>query len=441
MAREIIRSIKGMHDALPGWSEGLRQLEDEFRNVAGSFGYSEIRFPLLEKTELFRRSIGEVTDIVEKEMFGFEDAGGDHISLRPEGTAGCVRAAEQHGLLYNSQQRLWYQGPMFRRERPQKGRYRQFHQFGIEAFGMAGPDIDAEIIELSATFWQRLGLSNWLTLEINNIGSAEDRRRYNAVLGEYLSSRADELDPAARSRIATNPLRVFDSKHPGNQRVMKEAPAMAEYLSPESVAHYEELKKLLNAADIRFIENPSLVRGLDYYNNCVYEWTTDALGAQGAVCGGGRYDGLVAQLGGRSTPAVGFAVGVERVVLLLQEKNNAGGTVDETNDLPFGKKDRPDVLIVVNGKGFVLESQALARRLRDRCPDLRVICQFGGGKYSQHVKRAFEQNVRMIAVLGMAGAETPQQVKLRHLEKNDATSLVEGMDECVEKIRELLIGE
>lgn len=454
MAREIIRSIKGMHDELPGFSETWRWIEDEFRGLVGSFGYSEIRFPLLEKTELFKRSIGEVTDIVEKEMFSFEDAGGDYVSLRPEGTAGCVRAAEQHGLLYNSQQRLWYRGPMFRRERPQKGRYRQFHQFGLEAFGMAGPGIDAEIIEVSAKFWRRLetfwrrhrrdlgdSFSLGLSLELNNIGSSEDRRRYSAVLGEYLNSRADELDPAARSRIATNPLRVLDSKHPGNRRVVSEAPSMESFLSQESVDHHEELERLLKNAGIKFNVNRSLVRGLDYYNYSVFEWTTDRLGAQGAVCGGGRYDGLVAQLGGRPTPAAGFAIGVERVLLLLQETMRA-----KSGDTPFGSplEEKDDIRVIVSGRGFVAESQALARRLREQFPNLRVVCKFGGGKVSPQVKRAYRQKVRILAVLGMGGAEVPQEIQLRHWEKkkkNYATSSVEDMDECVGKIRELLFGD
>ncbi len=422
-----------MHDALPGWSETWHWIEGEFRELAGSFGYSEIRFPLLEKTELFKRSIGEVTDIVEKEMFSFEDAGGENVSLRPEGTAGCVRAAEQHGLLYNRQQRLWYQGPMFRRERPQKGRFRQFHQFGIEAFGMVGPDIDAEIIELSATFWKRLGLSGWLTLELNNIGSAEDRGRYGAVLVEYLSSRADELGPSARNRIKTNPLRVLDSKHPGNQAVVREAPAMADFLSPGSLEHYEELKKLLAPLGIKVVENHTLVRGLDYYNNCVFEWTTDALGSQGAVCGGGRYDGLVAQLGGRPTPAAGFAIGVERVLLLLREKMRK-----QSGDTPFGREDRADICIVALGDGITVESQKLARRLRERYPDLRVVCQCGGGKSSRQIKRAYELKARLVAVIEQTPHGSPREVKLRKFEDGFETDPV-SLDYFVENAARLLV--
>ncbi len=416
-----------MNDILPEQSAVWQYLEDSFREITGACGYREIRFPLLEQTQLFKRSIGEVTDIVEKEMYSFKDGGGDHISLRPEGTAGCVRAAEQHGLLYNRQQRLWYQGPMFRRERPQKGRYRQFHQFGLEAFGMAGPDIDAEIIELSHALWKRLGLADNLTLELNNIGSAEDRRRYGSILAEYLASRAEELDPSARSRIETNPLRVLDSKHPGNLAVVREAPAMTDYLSPESVVHYEALKKLLAAARIRFIETPSLVRGLDYYNYCVYEWTTDALGAQGAVCGGGRYDGLVAQLGGRPTPAAGFAIGVERLALLLE-------TLDK---IPAAVQFRADVCIVVIGENIVAASQTLARGLRERYPGLRVVCQCGGGKYSQQVKRAYELEARLVAVMEQSDGAAPQQVKLRSLD-NSFEPLVVPLDRCGPEVGRLL---
>ncbi len=416
-----------MNDILPEQSVLWQHLEDAFRATADSHGYREIRFPLLEQTQLFKRSIGEATDIVEKEMYGFEDIGGDHISLRPEGTAGCVRAAGQHGLLHNRQQRLWYSGPMFRRERPQKGRYRQFHQFGLEAFGMAGPDIDAEVIECSASFWRRLGLSGHLSLQLNNIGSAADRRRYSAELADYLSGRAEELDAAARGRIHSNPLRVLDSKNPTNRQVLREAPAMTGYLSAESAEHYAELKRLLTAAGIAFMENPSLVRGLDYYNLCVYEWTTDALGAQGAVCGGGRYDGLVAQLGGRPTPAAGFAIGVERLALLLE-------TVGK---IPEQARYRADICIIVLGDAVTAQSQALARRLRGRYPGRRVICQCGGGKYSQQVKRAYELNAELLVIIEQESGGMPQQVKLRDLRDRFAPRLV-ALDQCESEIDALL---
>ena len=416
-----------MNDILPDQSALWQHVEDAFRETAGAFGYREIRFPLLEQTQLFRRSIGEVTDIVEKEMYSFEDSGGDQLSLRPEGTAGCVRAAGQHGLIHNRQQRLWYQGPMFRRERPQKGRYRQFHQFGVEAFGMKGPDIDAEIIELSAALWQQLGLAGNLTLELNNIGSAEDRRRYSAVLGKYLHSRADEIDAAARSRIDSNPLRVLDSKHPATREVAAEAPAMAACLSPESVAHYAALKELLKAAGIRYRENPALVRGLDYYNYCVFEWVTDALGAQGAVCGGGRYDGLVAQLGGRPTPAAGFAIGVERLALLLETLGK----------IPPEAQHCADVCIVAIGEGLTAASQALARRLRGAYPGLRIVCQCGGGKYSQQVKRAFELDSRLVVVLEQGQDGPPREVRLRKLEEG-FEPVVAPLEDCVPEVARLL---
>ncbi len=424
MAR--LQAIRGMNDILPDQTSLWQHLEDSFRATVDSFGYREIRFPLIEQTRLFRRSIGEVTDIVEKEMYSFEDGGGDHISLRPEGTAGCVRAAEQHGLLYNRQQRLWYQGAMFRRERPQKGRYRQFHQFGVEAFGMAGPDIDAEVIELSAAYWRRLGLGGKLNLELNNIGSADDRKRYGEALGEYLLSRADEIDAAVRSRIHSNPFRVLDSKHPGTRKVADEAPAMAEYLSLESVAHYAALKELLRAAGIRHIENPSLVRGLDYYNYCVFEWTTDALGAQGAVCGGGRYDGLVAQLGGRPTPAAGFAIGIERLALLLETLGR----------IPPEAQFRADVCIVVLGPATTA-AQDLARRLREAFPARRIICQCGGGKYAQQVKRAYELRADVLVVMEAGEGGPPAEVKLRSLDERFEPRMV-TRDQCLAAVGELL---
>ncbi|MCY4016704.1 MAG: histidine--tRNA ligase [Gammaproteobacteria bacterium] len=422
-----LQAIRGMNDILPDQSPLWRHIEDAFRATAEAFGYREIRFPLLEQTRLFRRSIGEVTDIVEKEMYSFADSGGDDISLRPEGTAGCVRAARQHGLLHNRQQRLWYQGPMFRRERPQKGRYRQFHQFGVEAFGMAGPDIDAEIIELSQALWRRLGLGGALTLELNNIGSAEDRKRYSAVLSEYLAVRAEEIDPAARARIHSNPLRVLDSKHPGTREVAQEAPVLASHLSPESIAHYAALKGLLKAAGIRHVENPALVRGLDYYNYCVFEWTTDALGAQGAVCGGGRYDGLVAQLGGRPSPAAGFAIGVERLALLLETLGK----------IPAKARYRADICIVAVGDGITAAAQALARDLRERHPALSVVCQCGGGKYAQQVKRAFELNTRLVVVLEQPPDGPPREVRLRKLE-DGFQPVTATLEDCPKEVFRLL---
>ena len=313
-----LQAIRGMNDILPAQTSTWQALEAAFHRVVNRFGYQEIRFPVLEQTQLFKRSIGEVTDIVEKEMYSFDDRNGDNLSLRPEGTAGCVRAADQHGLLYNQQQRLWYQGPMFRHERPQKGRYRQFQQFGVEAFGMSGPDIDAELIQLSADLWRELDIAGALVLQINNIGASAERQAYGAALTAYLESHSERLDDDARNRLYSNPLRILDSKNPDMHALLAAAPVLADYVSAESVAHFEELKGLLDNAGIAFEVNPRLVRGLDYYNNCVFEWVTDSLGAQGTVCGGGRYDGLVEQLGGKPTVAAGFAMGAERLVLMLE---------------------------------------------------------------------------------------------------------------------------
>lgn len=378
-----------MNDILPDQTPNWQYVEKCFQQVVRRYGYREIRFPILEQTQLFKRSIGEVTDIVEKEMYSFDDRNGDNLSLRPEGTAGCVRAADQHGLLFNQQQRLWYQGPMFRHERPQKGRYRQFQQFGVEAFGMAGPDIDAEVIQLSASLWQDLQLEDYLTLEINNIGCAEDRKRYAAALTAFLVSHADELDDDARNRTHSNPMRVLDSKNPAVQTVLKGAPTLADYVSDESVEHYSELKGLLELVGIEYVENPRLVRGLDYYNNCVFEWTTDSLGAQGTVCGGGRYDGLVEQLGGKATVAAGFAMGVERLVLML----------DSLGKIPEGTAQVIDVYMVVVGNQLAGPAQRLAKQLRQRFPEIGLIAHCGGGKYNNQMKRAFNSGASLAIVL------------------------------------------
>ena len=379
-----LQAIRGMNDILPDQTPNWQYVEKCFQRAVHRYGYREIRFPILEQTQLFKRSIGEVTDIVEKEMYSFDDRNGDNLSLRPEGTAGCVRAADQHGLLFNQQQRLWYQGPMFRHERPQKGRYRQFQQFGVEAFGMAGPDIDAEVIQVSASLWQDLGLEKFLTLEINNIGSAEDRKRYAAALSAFLTFHADELDDDARNRMHSNPMRVLDSKNPAVQAALKTAPALIDYLSDESIVHYSELKSLLSQVGIEFVESPRLVRGLDYYNNCVFEWTTDSLGAQGTVCGGGRYDGLVEQLGGKPTAAAGFAMGVERLVLML----------DSLGKIPKATSQVIDVYMVVVGSELAGPAQLLAKQLRQQFPELGLIIHCGGGKSSNQMKRAFKSGAR-----------------------------------------------
>ncbi len=376
-----IQAIRGMNDLLPAQTPVWQFVEKTLQATVHAYGYGELRLPLLEQTQLFRRSIGEVTDIVEKEMYSFSDRNGEDISLRPEGTAGCVRAAEQHGLLYNQQQRLWYKGPMFRYERPQKGRYRQFHQFGVETFGMEGPDIDAEVIMLSARIWRELGLTDLVTLEINNIGTAADRRRYGEALAGFLQSRREQLDADSQRRLTANPLRILDSKDAGTQAVLAEAPVLADYLDPATVQHHTALKSLLDGAGIVYVENPRLVRGLDYYNNTVFEWITSALGAQGTICAGGRYDTLVSQLGGRATPATGFAIGLERLVLLLAETDRVPAEVGRNVDV-----------YLLSGDSAPLQ---LAETLRSACPALRILCHCGGGKSSSQMKKAYNLGARV----------------------------------------------
>lgn len=424
-----LQAIRGMNDILPEQSPTWQYLESCFQRVVQSYGYREIRFPILEQTQLFKRSIGEVTDIVEKEMYSFDDRNGDSLTLRPEGTAGCVRAADQHGLLYHQQQRLWYQGPMFRHERPQKGRYRQFHQFGVEAFGMAGPDIDAEIIQLAATLWRELDLTDFVALEINNIGSADDRHRYGQALTAFLESNTGQLDDDARKRLYSNPMRVLDSKNPAVQEVLARAPLLAEFVSSDSEEQVAQLRRLLRAAGISYRENPRLVRGLDYYNNCVFEWTTESLGAQGAVCGGGRYDGLVALLGGKPTLAAGFAIGVERLVLML----------DSLDKVPDSARRPIDVYLVVVGSNLAGQALLLSQKIRDAYPQLGVICHCGGGKYNNQMKRAFNSGAQLAIILEREDdAETPLElVKFRALNDSSESAAVPIVD-TPEKVGEFL---
>ena len=369
-----LQAIRGMNDILPDQSPTWQFLEKTFSRVVKRFGYEEIRFPIVEPTQLFKRSIGEVTDIVEKEMYSFEDRNGTSLSLRPEGTAVCVRAGEQNGLLYNQQRRLWYQGPMFRHERPQKGRYRQFHQFGVEAFGMQGPDIDVEVLQVAQTLWQELDLAADLTLEINNIGASEDRKAYANALTEYLSTKTQLLDEDALNRMHSNPMRILDSKNADVQLAIEAAPSLLDFVREDSQIHYDKLKEILELTGIDYVENPRLVRGLDYYNNCVYEWTTDALGAQGAVCGGGRYDGLVKQLGGKETFACGFAIGMERLVLML----------DSLGKVPSSELKQIDVFVAIVGKNLEAQGLALAKAIRKDHQSLGVLCHCGGGKFNNH---------------------------------------------------------
>ena len=419
-----LQAIRGMNDILPAQTSTWQALEAAFHRVVNRFGYQEIRFPVLEQTQLFKRSICEVTDIVEKEMYSFDDRNGDNLSLRPEGTAGCVRAADQHGLLYNQQQRLWYQGPMFRHERPQKGRYRQFQQFGVEAFGMSGPDIDAELIQLSADLWRELDIAEALVLQINNIGASAERKAFGAALTAYLEAHSERLDDDARNRLYSNPLRILDSKNPDMQALLAEAPVLADYVSEESVSHFEELKALLSNAGVAFEVNPRLVRGLDYYNNCVFEWVTDSLGAQGTVCGGGRYDGLVEQLGGKPTVAAGFAMGAERLVLMLE-------TLDKV------PQQVPTSLYIVVPNGLAKEAQSLAATLRGEMPEQRIISHCGGGKPASQLKRAFSLGARYAILLDSEGLDQGV-VRLREL-KDGGEEATLTLDEAPVQIAQRLL--
>ena len=376
-----------MNDILPGVASTWRYLESEVQDIVRSYGYAEIRLPILEYTELFRRSIGEVTDIVEKEMYTFEDRNGESLTLRPEATASVARAGMTNGLLHNQKQKLWTSGPMFRYEKPQKGRYRQFHQFNVEALGYAGPDIDAELIIMSARLWQRLGIDR-IRLEINSLGVPASRARYREALVEYFSGVKNRLDEDSIRRLEQNPLRILDSKNPDMQDIIQAAPVMLDYLDDESVEHFAGLKALLDAAGVEFEVNPRLVRGLDYYSRTVFEWVTDALGSQGAVCSGGRYDGLVEKLGGRSTPAVGWAMGIERFVALYEA---CGGKAPLT---------QPDVYIAALGDGTQARAFALAEELRDRIAGIHIEMNLGGGSFKSQMKRADKSSAAYALILG-----------------------------------------
>ena len=381
-----IQSIRGMHDVLPEQSGLWQFFENTVRDIVQSYGYREIRMPVVESTDLFCRSIGEVTDIVEKEMYTFSDRNGDSLTLRPEGTASCVRACVQHGLLHNQQQRLWYMGPMFRHERPQKGRYRQFHQIGVETFGMNGPDIDAELILMTARIWKILGLKN-IRLEMNTLGTNASRSAYRDVLVTYLSLHKAVLDEDSLRRLTSNPLRILDSKNPSMQSIIDAAPKLMDYLDDESRLHFEQLKIILDATGLAYTVNPRLVRGLDYYCKTVFEWISDDLGAQGTVCAGGRYDGLVEQLGGRATTAAGFAMGIERLLVLLEEQG-------------FKHMDSVDVFIAMQGDAAQTAGMLLAEKMRDNFPALTMQTNCGGGSFKSQMKKADKSNASIALILG-----------------------------------------
>lgn len=377
-----------MQDLLPEKKAIYRYAEDIIRPVLASYGYREIGLPLIESTVLFERLVGEATDIVEKEMYTFTDRSGDSITLRPEGTAGCVRSAQENGLIYNQIQRLWYAGSMFRYERPQKGRFRQFEQIGAECFGMPGPDIDAEILFLTARIWQELGLTDKLTLELNSLGSVSSRASYKIKLIDYLSAHKNDLDEDSRKRLQTNPLRILDSKDAGTQALLEQAPLLIDYLDDDSRRDFDGLKELLEKAQIAYVINPLIVRGLDYYNKTVFEWTTASLGAQGTVCGGGRYDTLVQELGGRPTPAVGFAIGLDRVALLLAE--NPG----------ISRQRELDIFIASLGTAARTQSLLLAEHLRPSFPGLRISVHCGEGKLKSQMKKADNSGALIALIMG-----------------------------------------
>ena len=382
-----IPPVKGMNDLLPAEAPLWQHLEGTVRELLHAYGYDEMRVPVVEHTDLFKRAIGEHTDVVEKEMYSFEDKGGERLTLRPEATAGLVRAVISNGMLRGARHKLWCIGPMFRHEKPQKGRFRQFHQVDVEAVGFAGPDIDAELIALTAAFWRRLGIAR-VTLQINSLGTADARRAYRAVLADWFRARYDALDEDSRRRLEGNPLRILDSKNPAMQDMIAAAPSLPEHLDAESRAHFDELQSMLRALGVPFVINPRLVRGLDYYSRTVFEWTTDALGAQDAVCSGGRYDGLIAQLGGEPTPAIGFAMGVERVVDLMAQVGSA----------PAARG--ADVYIVAQGDAAVRAALPLADALRGAMPGRRVEVNLGGGNFKAQFRRADRSAAPLAVVLG-----------------------------------------
>ncbi|QDJ13658.1 histidine--tRNA ligase [Mergibacter septicus] len=386
---KTIQAIRGMNDCLPSDTPLWQWVEGQVRDVLASYGYAEIRMPIVESTPLFARAIGEVTDVVEKEMFTFDDRDNESLTLRPEGTAGCVRAGIEHGLLYNQEQRLWYMGPMFRYERPQKGRYRQFHQVGVEIFGIANPEIDAELILLTARLWKALGILDHVTLQLNSIGSLEARKNYREALVAFLQNHLDILDEDCKRRLTTNPLRILDSKNERVQEVLNQAPKLHDYLDQDSKEHFTQLCHLLDQLGIKYEINQKLVRGLDYYNKTVFEWVTTALGAQGTVCGGGRYDGLVAQLGGHATCGVGFAMGLERLVLLVQEVS------------PRIELAKPvDIYVVYNGTGTTVAAFEIAEKLRSELKNCRVMLHCSGGNFKKQFKRADKSGAKFAIVLG-----------------------------------------
>ena len=424
MAKKI-QAIRGMHDTLPEQTPRWQYVEKTIADVLAAYGYDEIRMPIVEMTELFCRSIGEVTDIVEKEMYTFADRNGDSLSLRPEGTASCVRACMENGLLHNQMQKLWYKGPMFRHERPQKGRYRQFHQIGVETFGMAGPDIDAELICMTARLWPALGL-NAIRLELNSLGSSEARAKYREKLVAYYTEHKDALDEDSQRRLTTNPMRILDSKNPAMQELNNNAPKLMDYLDDESRQHFERLRELLDAAGVEYTINPRLVRGLDYYCKTVFEWVTDQLGAQGTVCAGGRFDGLVEQLGGKPVPASGFAMGLERLIALLED-NDITVPVQSTH-----------AYMVMFGEQAEKTGFQLAETLRSAVPGLKLVFNCNGGSFKSQFKRADKSNAKYAIIIGDDEVENGT-VSLKNLREKSEQQTVQ-QTELVEELNKIVRG-
>lgn len=412
MAEKKIQSIRGMNDLLPTESALWQHIENKVKTVLNSYGYNEIRTPIVEDTALFKRAVGEVTDIVEKEMYTFNDRNDESITLRPEITASCVRAGIEHGLFYNQEQRLWYLGPSFRYEKPQKGRYRQFHQFGVEVFGLEGPNIDAEIILLTARFWKALGIQQHVELEINSIGSLDARNTYRAALVTFLEQHRDQLDEDSLRRMYTNPLRVLDSKNAAVQTLLDHAPKLFDYLDPESKTHFDDLCRLLDNAGVNYKINQRLVRGLDYYNRTVFEWVTTSLGAQGTVCGGGRYDGLVNQLGGQATPAVGFAMGVERLVLLTQSVND---TLKSDNSIDI-------YMISLGDKATISAAQCFSEQLRDMMPTRRIMTHYGTSNFKKQFAKADKLGAKIAIIIG-ENEITNHSVMIKNLQTGEQVEI------------------
>lgn len=418
---QLIQAVRGMNDILPEESLIWQQAESRIRRTMRSYGYHEIRTPILEKTELFKRSIGEVTDIVEKEMYTFLDRNDESMTMRPEGTACCVRAGMEHGLLYNQVQRLWYTGPYFRYERPQKGRYRQFHQFSAEVFGLPGPDIDAELIVLSANILEKLGIKQFLKLELNTLGSAKARADYRTRLITYFEKHKNQLDDDSVNRLHKNPLRILDSKNPEMKKLIDGAPKLMDHLDTESLQHFEKLQEYLNHAGIEFEVNPCLVRGLDYYNATVFEWTTEKLGSQGAVCGGGRYDSLVEQLGGKPTPAIGFSIGMERAVLLMQQ------------DAPDLDKKKDLHAYLITDENCFVGGLKLANYLRSKVKNLRLLLHCGGGSLKNQFKKADKSGATYAIIVGEHEMKT-HSVSLKFL-RQDLPQQTLYQDELAEYLK------